>query len=292
MGLGILCAGQGTQYQEMFSKLVPLPSELGPYLNLSAEQWYANEFAQPMIAAQTFLSWQALQPQLPVPIAFLGYSLGELSAYACAGCFDLKTLIQLAKTRAALMNNACQVSGGLVSIRGLNKETILALCQKTGCFISIINGPAHYLLGGTAAALHAVTQRAAEQIGFQKATPLQVSVPSHTPLLAQAAQDFAKTLAQQAMKKPIAPIIAGIDSRVIEVQADIISTLSAQIAQTIDFEKALRTAVELGVSTFLEIGPGHALAGIAKSLNLPVQVKSVDDFTSLAGVLKWVAAQC
>ena len=45
MGLGILCAGQGTQYQEMFSKLVPLPSELGPYLNLSAEQWYANEFA-------------------------------------------------------------------------------------------------------------------------------------------------------------------------------------------------------------------------------------------------------
>lgn len=305
MALGILCAGQGTQYRTMFRQLLAEPSlapqlsQLAQHLNLPITtelSWpeaslYDNQTAQALIAGHTHLSWQALSRLVTPPMVFIGYSLGELSAYACANSFDFNTLLLLAKQRAHLMDQACSQPSGLVSIKGLRKANIDVLCQQTACYIAIENGPMHYLIGGLNGALKQFLGLAEQAAGFEKATPLKVNVASHTPLLASATPAFSALLDRQNLSPPRIPILAGIDARRVRTCEAMNSTLSEQISQPIYFAKCLCDAVELGVSVFLEIGPGQSLAHILKALDLPVAVKSLDDFSSFAGAAAWVEAR-
>ena len=51
----------------------------------AGEGAFANAVAQPLVCAAEVATWETLRAALPSPRAVLGYSLGELSAYACAG---------------------------------------------------------------------------------------------------------------------------------------------------------------------------------------------------------------
>ena len=53
--------------------------------SVTNEQLLANRVAQPLICAYQLALWGKLAPQLPQPALFAGYSLGELTAFACAG---------------------------------------------------------------------------------------------------------------------------------------------------------------------------------------------------------------
>ncbi len=179
--------------------------------------------------------------------------------------------------------------GGLVSIKGLSKIVIERLCKDAQCYIAIENSPIHYLVGGEEAALARFLESAALTPLFEKARRLRVSVPSHTPLLLSAVKPFTALLQECNIQDPSLPVLAGIDANSIARKGGILKTLPAQIAQTICFEKVLRTAVEQGVSVFLEIGPGQALASMVRALSLPVEVKSLDDFASITGAEEWTA---
>jgi [acyl-carrier-protein] S-malonyltransferase len=64
--------------------------------------------------------------------------------------------------------------------------------------------------------------------------------------------------------------------------------LAAQIAQTIDWAGCLDACVEAGADSFLELGPGRALAAMAGGLP-GVRARSLDDFRGIAGARSWIA---
>ena len=57
----------------------------------------------------------------------------------------------------------------------------------------------------------------------------------------------------------------------------------------IDWAACLDACREYGADRVLELGPGHALATMARMVLPDARVHAVDEFRSLAGVTEWLA---
>lgn len=301
MSLGIVCCGQGNQYPEMFKKLndynpklvEDLSAKLGlvliPQIRLSTEDFYSNVYAQPLIAAYEYLLWQEISKNINVPpVVMSGYSLGEISAFSCSSKLDLDTLITITKKRAQLMSNNESPKSGLVAITGLNSLKLSEICEKYKCHIAIENDLEMFIIGGLTTDLDNCINNI-NNLGLSvKITRLNVSVASHTPLLSSASVSFTKYLEPYKMLPLDTKIISGISANINYTSSTLIPDLGKQLQSTILFDKVINVMYEAGATMILEIGPGNNIAGIIKKYNLPIVVKSVDDFSSINGLITWL----
>lgn len=304
MGLGIVCSGQGNQSFGMFSSLAAYPEsealinkleqqllcQLFPQILLSEQELFTNHYAQPLIAGLSYVQWQLLKEQLPVPTAFAGYSLGELSAYACGGACDFNVLIDLAKKRAELMDTAAQQHqpSTLLAISGISQEQLLQNCSIFSVYPAIQNSRDNWVVGGLVTDLQCLYNMLSLKFPMFKLTWIKVSLASHTLLLNNASKGFAEYLGKQSWRDLTAPIVATVDNQVIYAAKDGIESLSQQISKMIHFSHAVEVMQELGVTVILELGSGKALTNIINNLNLGLKVRSFSDFSSLAGIVNWV----
>lgn len=298
MSLGILCSGQGNQHPDMFQLLEG--DSAGAVLDEAARTCgvdfraavksgadiYANRFAQPLICAAQAAAWSELSAVLPIPTVFAGYSVGELAAYGCAGALGLSETIKLAQRRAELMDFASPPGCGLLAVQGIYREAVQAVCERHGLHIAIVNGVDHFVIGGDSDNL----QHAAADAGARGARTVQlkVAVPAHTPMLSKAVPEFESALRASALSRPAVPVLAGIDCALVRDRETAIEALSKQLAQRIEWSSCLETALEMGVSVLLELGPGCALARMARQAYPKLSVRSVAEFRSLEGVAAWV----
>lgn len=304
MGLGIICTGQGNQSSGMFSNLANYPQldpqlsslvkhlgcEILPQITLDEESLFSNQYAQPLIASLSFLQWQLLKDQIESPIAFAGYSLGELSAYACSGACDFSTLLNLTQTRAALMNRAAKqsVPNGLLAVSGLPHRLLTNLLQEHVCYLAIVNANDSCVLGGLRNNLQQICTQIMQRYPMAKLIELKVELASHTPLLSIASVEFNGYLIQQKWQPLSAPVIASIDNQVVYAMKDGFGLLSRQISETIYFSRTVEIMHELGASVILELGSGKSLSAIVNNLQLPLKVRSFNDFNSISGLIQWV----
>jgi [acyl-carrier-protein] S-malonyltransferase len=130
--------------------------------------------------------------------------------------------------------------------------------------------------------------------GALRAVVLPVRTPSHTPLLREASQRFEAALAevQPLRPPPGAPrFISGLDGApVFDVRAGL-SKLARQISHTIDWAACLDACREYGCDTVLELGPGHALATMARNAIPEARVHALDEFRSASGVTEWIGGR-
>lgn len=298
MSLALLCSGQGAQHAAMFDRVRDLPAArhtldvastvLGRdvFSAAAADDRFDNAQAQPLLCAATLAQWQGLRDNVPTPTLIAGYSIGELAAHAIAGSFDATTCLALAAQRAQLMDGASPADAGLQAVLGLERHVLQPLCDLHGAHMAIANGQDHFIVGGT----HAALQRLADAARAQGADirPLPVHVPAHTPLLAAAVAPFAAALDASPLQAPRLPLLAGIDARPVRDRATVVHTLSAQLAQTIEWAQVMRQAFERGARVFLQLGPGNALARMVAPAYPCCEVRAVEEFQSLEGAAAWV----
>jgi [acyl-carrier-protein] S-malonyltransferase len=301
-GFAVLCPGQGGQHAAMLDLALASPrgaevvargaaalgSDPVARVREGGPGLFANAAAQPLVCLAEVATWAALRDAVPAPRVFAGYSLGELAAHGCAGALGPEDTISLAVRRAALMGAAAPEGGGLVALRGLPLPRAAALARACGAEVAIVNGPDHCVVGGGAAAIGEVERRAGGEGGT--AVRLPVGIPAHTSLLAAAVAPFAEALARSPLAAPAVPVLAGVTSVPVRTRAGAIAALSEQLARTIQWERCLAVAAELGCAVFLELGPGAALARMASEAVPGAAVRSVADFRSLDGVARWVEA--
>lgn len=99
MNLIILFSGQGLQSQRHIDEVLKVTSEHEQsLLKTVLPELFANDFdnafdnetlfnnkvAQPFIYTLQYYRWQQLRKLIEKPIAFAGYSLGEINAFAIA----------------------------------------------------------------------------------------------------------------------------------------------------------------------------------------------------------------
>ena len=304
--IAILCSGQGTQHPGMFD-LVALAPEAGPSLEAAREvlggqdprqfvqeadpeTLFSNRNGQVLCCTQALAAWAILRPHFPGSIVLAGYSVGELAAWGCAGLLEPPELLRLAVSRAELMDETGGTDSGLEAIIGLSRSVVEALCRTHNAHIAIINGQTSFIVGGAKDALKIIHDEAIKA-GATRAITLRVAVASHTPLLAEASRRYDDILAH--LPLPDHPpkgirLLSGMDGETVFDIAEGRQKLAAQISRTIHWEACLDSCRAVAAEAYLELGPGRALANLARETSPQARIHSVEDFRSPAGLVAWL----
>ena len=254
-----------------------------------------NAFAQPLITGTALAAWAALQPLLPMaPAVMAGYSVGEMAALAACEMLSVPSAIALAEQRANAMTRCVvQYETGLLSVSGLRRETVDAVCAglHIRLELAIDLGIDQGIYAGTAEHLQTANLAPA---GLTAAgalcKPLAISLASHSHWMADAVGPLAAVLADlpwQAPNVPLALNATGALSRQIPVIRD---AMAAQIAQTVQWAACMDAIQERGVCCVLEVGGGNALATLWNRRFPQTPARALDDFQHPLGAARWISA--
>ncbi|MFC0170070.1 ACP S-malonyltransferase [Pseudoduganella danionis] len=287
----LLCPGQGGQHAAMFdlARSDARASALLDNLALpSASELYANRHAQPLIVAATLAMWAAIRDHAPAPALVAGYSIGELAAYGVAGAYSPATTVQLATTRAELMDQAALSAPDqtLLAVSGMALARVQPLLQAHAYELAIETGEDSCIAGGPASQRAALEQLVAQHGG--RCTHLPVAVASHTRYMQAAVAPFAALLQQTPFQPVQAPVLAGISAISVRDQATAVDQLARQLAAPIRWSACMDAAAEAGISYALELGPGSALSRMLQQRHPQISTRSVADFRTLDGILRWL----
>ncbi len=299
----ILCSGQGGQHRDMFRLVGDVP-EAAPvfeaagrlldgidprrFVQEAAEAaLFANRAGQVLCCTQALAAWAMLGDGRPDRVVLAGYSVGELTAWGCAGWFDPAQTLHLAAERAAAMDRATRPGAALAAIVGLRREALEALLRAHAVEVAIVNGTDSFVVGGPGEALEACLA-AARQQGATRAGRLRVAVPAHTSLLAGADTAFEAVLVRQTLRAQAAGVrlLSGIDAETMRDPHAGLRKLALQVTTTIDWAACLEACREAGATQFLELGPGGALARMAAG-DAPASARALEQFHTADGVRAW-----
>jgi [acyl-carrier-protein] S-malonyltransferase len=302
----IFCSGQGYQGAGMFDLLTDA-TEAEPVFEAaksvlggkdprrlvreaSNDDLHTDKLGQILCCTQAMAAWAVLRAKVPRPLLVAGYSVGELAAWGVAGLIDYESVFDLAARRATAMDRATKEPSGLAAIHGLKRDTVDRICKAYGAYVAIINAQDRMLVGGTRKALDAVA-RDARVAGAERTTMLPVVVPSHTPLLAEASEQFRQVLAKAQLPAGVASdirLLSGIDGdTVFDVHMGA-EKLARQIEQTVDWAACMESCRAAGVAKVVELGPGDALARMMHEVIPLGDVHSLPQFHSLSGLQHWI----
>jgi [acyl-carrier-protein] S-malonyltransferase len=281
----LLCPGQGGQHAGMFdlARLDPGARAFldGCALPATPDALFDNRVAQPAIVCATLAMWRALQARLPAPTLVAGYSIGELAAYGVAGALD--NTVALAAARAVLMDAAADARPqGLAAVGGVDMVQVRNFID-----VAIVTGADSCIAGGLEAQLAALPAR----LPTARVQRLPVGVAAHTALMAGAVAPFAQLLEGAPFAPWRCPVLAGVDAvRVLRPEIAI-DRLARQLASTIDWAACMDAASEAGITVALELGPGAALSRMLRERHPHIACRSVADFHTLDGIVKWVTRE-
>lgn len=308
-GIAILCSGQGGQDPGMFDLFATEPAA-DPVFAAAAnalggqdprdvarrggDAIHRNDIAQILCCTQALGAWAAVGPGTPRPMIVAGYSAGEVPAWSVAGVIDTASAFDLVAQRAALMDADTHEASGLAAIVGVPWAAIEALCRAHQLDVAIINGPAHFIIGGRRAHLEPACEAARLQ-GASRAVLLPVTVAAHTLALRQAATRFAEALrARIAADIPLQRgirLVSGIDGNTVRDMRTGLDKLAGQICTPIDWAACMDTCRAALPDRILELGPGSALARMMIEFAPNLEVRSIADFRTLDGVRDWLLAK-
>ncbi|NIR60756.1 MAG: malonyl CoA-acyl carrier protein transacylase, partial [Gammaproteobacteria bacterium] len=97
-----------------------------------------------------------------------------------------------------------------------------------------------------------------------KAIQLKVRVSSHTPLHAEQAAEFAEVIREVPIADPRSPIVSNISSQLLDTAERLRTEFELQLRSPVYWAENVRAMSRQGVTTFVEVGPGHVLANMVR----------------------------
>jgi len=252
------------------------------------EQLNRTEFTQPALLAAGVAVWRAWQ-QLggARPALLAGHSLGEYSALVAAGALSLGDGARLVRLRGQLMQEAAPAgTGAMAAVLGAEDALVLEVCeQASGDGVVVpanFNSPGQVVIGGHAAAVDRALALLAER-GVRKAVKLAVSVPSHTPLMRDAADRLGEAMQSIAWQAPALPVVQNVDAAVHADVAAIRDALVRQLYLPVQWTGCVQALAARGATRIAECGPGKVLAGLVKRIDKSLDARAIgapQDFDS------------
>jgi [acyl-carrier-protein] S-malonyltransferase len=249
--------------------------------------------AQPAILTTSVAILRVLEQRADVqPVFVAGHSLGEFTALVSAGALSFADAVRLVRERGRLMKAAGDLQpGGMIAVLGLEAAVLTDICRsaqtETGQAVQIANDncPGQTVISGAQAAL-ARARALAEEAGAKRTIPLQVSIASHSPLMASAAAAFEPLVAQLPICPPAVPVIGNTTALPLADIAAIRAELVSQLTQSVRWTETIRYLRAQAVDTLVELGPGDVLTGLAKRIDRSAGRFSIQD---LEGILELVS---
>jgi [acyl-carrier-protein] S-malonyltransferase len=256
--------------------------------NGSDEVLQLTENTQPTILTVSLAAWAAAKDRLPAPDYVAGHSLGEYSALVAAGALPLADAVRTVRQRGQFMQAAVPLGvGAMAAIIGLDEAAVNEACAAaaaaaTGEIVSAanLNAPGQVVIAGHAGAVEKAMAEAKNR-GAKMTKLLNVSAPFHCALMKPAAEKLAPVLNALPWNDPRIPLVNNVECAIVTTKEAALEGLIRQVASPVRWEASMKKLAELGVDTFVEIGPLRVLSGLMKRIVPGARILNVEDEASL-----------
>ncbi len=252
------------------------------------DQLKLTQNTQPAIMIVSYSFFKVLQNELGIDIkhfqSFAGHSLGEYSALVCSNSLSFKDALFLLNERGKAMQNAVPVGkGGMVAVLGSDIKTLENLIDKLDkngvCEIANDNSVGQIIVSGDIKSINSFKELLNDS--KIKNIALPVSAPFHCSLMQKASKDMEEKINKIKFLKPEIPIVANVTARE-ESNPDIIkSLLVKQIFSKVRWRESMEFMSNSGINTFIEVGPGKVLTGLAKRIVKDKKIISINEINNL-----------
>jgi [acyl-carrier-protein] S-malonyltransferase len=221
-----------------------------------------------------------------------GHSLGEYTALTATGALGFDEGVRLVCERAEAMHQAgVENPGTMAAVLGLDDDEVEIACRRADndVWVANFNAPGQIVIAGSKEGV-AAAGFVAKQLGAKKVIPLPVSGAFHTPFMSPARDRLRKAIAEASPRDTEVPVISNVDALAHNTGGDWSSLLSAQLSSPVRWKHCLLALEELGVTEFVELGPGGVLTGMAKRTVESARTIAVSTPEDLEKLLEWVNA--
>lgn len=242
---------------------------------------------QPTILAVSLAAWACYeQAGGPKPAFVAGHSLGEFSALVAAGALPLEAAVRLVDKRARLMEECPR--GAMSAIIGMAPADLEQICKEASTpekvvIVANFNTNEQLVISGNPDAVTTAGAKAKEK--GAKVIPLPVGGAFHSPLMSEAAKEFESELQNWNLNDGKFPVVQNVDAQPATSASELKSKLARQMPSAVRWANTIEFMLSQGVDTFIEIGPGKALAGMVKKIDRKANVFNIYDSESLQKTL-------
>jgi len=253
------------------------------------EELTLTENAQPAIMANALATFRASGIDIAKADFVAGHSLGEYTALAAAGAFDVSTAARLLKLRGRAMQAAVPVGeGAMAALLGADLEIARAVAEAAAegqvCTVANDNDPSQVVISGHREAVERALGLAKEK-GAKRAVLLPVSAPFHSPLMEPAGRAMEQALADAEIARPSVPVYANVTAAPSQDPAEIRALLVEQVTGMVRWRESVAAMAAAGVEEFVEFG-GKVLGPMVKRIAPDAKVTSVLTMEDIDALVK------
>jgi [acyl-carrier-protein] S-malonyltransferase len=216
------------------------------------------------VAAAHVLAVSGIRPRMAA-----GHSLGEYSALASAGAFDFEAGLRVVRRRGELMARAGERRpGSMAAVIGVNDDVVESVCNDVSAEDEVasaanFNSPGQVVISGDRAAVDRAMD-ALRNYGAKRVLPLPVSGAFHSPLMDYARDGLREALDSLEIRRPSCPVYLNVTAAPTTDPDEIRSRLLEQLLAPVRWSEILLAMHADGARTFMEIGTGNVLTGLAR----------------------------
>lgn len=220
--------------------------------------------------------------------AVAGHSLGEYTALVAAGAMPAEAGAELVAARGEAMQAAADSGPGtMAAVLGLDPDLVRQACDGIeGAWPANDNAPGQVVIAGTAEGVERAGE-AARALGAKRVMPLPVGGAFHSPLMAPAQVRLDQALGSAHFHDATVDVVANVDAAA--HRHGFADLLSRQLTAPVRWRESMLTMEKLGVTHFLELGPGTELSGMVKRTvadSVRANVATPDDLDKLMTFLE------
>tara|TARA_B100001996_G_scaffold223858_1_gene172240 strand:- start:48 stop:989 length:942 start_codon:yes stop_codon:yes gene_type:complete len=303
-GQGSQNVGMGSEIAKAFSSAREVFEEIDDALNQNLsklmfegpeEDLILTQNAQPAIMAVSLAVMRVLSVEGGINLSksatcVAGHSLGEYSALAASGCFEVSETARLLKTRGLAMQEAVPIGkGGMAAIVGLDLEEIVSIASEAAedgvCEAANDNAPGQVVISGEIAAINRAIELAKKR-GAKRAINLPVSAPFHCSLMESAAGVMSNELTSVNMSELKVPFVSNVTANIVNDIEEIKKLLVEQVTGMVRWRESVLTMKSIGVDNLVEIGVGKVLSGLVRRIDKDLRIIQAGTPESIEELLK------
>ena len=246
-------------------------------LDADADELKATRNAQLSTFVISLVVLDAVERLGVEPSLVAGHSLGEYTALVASGALSFDDGVKLVTERGEAMQEAAAMQlGTMAAVLGLDDDLVEIACARIDgdVWVANYNAPGQVVIAGSPDGV-AAASLAAKDLGSKKVLPIAVSGAFHTPFMAPARDRLRSALGLADLRSPDLPVYANVDAMVHDAGDEWAGLLGAQLCKPVRWRQTLHHLEEAGARTFVELGPGSALTGMAKRTVVGAKTLSV-----------------
>jgi [acyl-carrier-protein] S-malonyltransferase len=216
------------------------------------------------------------------PSVVAGHSLGEFSALVAGGWLDAEPALDAVVDRAIAMRTCCETTdGSMHAVIGLTVEQLeeIGRITATRAVIANRNAPSLSVLSGLRQEVERLAAAAIEA-GARATVPLPVSGAFHSPLMAQAQDEFAEVVRRLPLRQGEVPLLSSISGSLVDDVEAYREQLATQMCGPVRWNDVAHRLYELAPDGVVEVGPGRALRMMLREAAPKLSVVACDSLAS------------